>query len=52
MVISNSNTYEYGGMEIREIISIAANVVSKYDFNQTNLTRLLQLKETYKLRAW
>ena len=52
MVVINSNTYEYGGMEIREITSIAAIVDSKYDFNQNNLFRLLELNETYKLGAW
>jgi len=52
MVIINSNTYEYGGMEIREIFSTAAIVESKYDFNQSILFSLLELNETYKLGAW
>jgi hypothetical protein len=52
MVIINSNTYEYGGMEIREITSIAAIVDSKNEFNQSNLLSLLELNETYKLGAW
>ncbi len=52
MVLINSNTYEYGGMEIREISSIAAITDDKTAFTQNTLFSLLEKNETYKLGAW
>lgn len=52
MVVVNSNTYQYGGMEIRELLSIAAVTDTKSAFNQYNLFTLLEKNDTYKLGAW
>ena len=52
MVLINSNTYEYGGMEIREITSIAAITDDKTAFTQNTLFTLLERNHTYKLGAW
>ena len=52
VVIVNSKTYEFGGAEIREIFSVAAVVSSKSAFTQSNLFKLLELNQTYKIGAW
>jgi len=52
LVIVNSNTYEYGGMEIREIYSTAALTDTKTSFSSSTLFALLEKNNTYKLGAW
>ncbi len=52
LVIIKSGTFEYGGMEIREIISIAAKSDNKKFFKRDLLFDVLERNETYKLGAW
>jgi hypothetical protein len=52
LVVIKSNTHEYGGMEIREISSVAAGCQIRSEFSQENLFYLLEKNETYKLGAW
>jgi hypothetical protein len=52
LVIIKSKTYNYEGIEIREIFSVAAVANKKNEFTQSVLFSLLELNETYKLGAW
>lgn len=52
LVVIKSNTHEYGGMEIREVSSVAAVAEIRSEFSQENLFYLLEKNETYKLGAW
>lgn len=52
LVMINSKTYEYEGLEIREIYSASAMVSDKSSFTQKNLFTLLVKNETYKIGAW
>ena len=52
MVIIPTVTEEYGGMEIREIYSIAESVDSKDSLNQNDLFTLLELNKNYKIGSW
>lgn len=52
LVIIKSKTYEYGSMEIREIISIAAKSDNKKFFKRDMLFDILERNEQYVLGAW
>lgn len=52
LVIIKSKTFEYGNMEIREIISIAAKADNKKFFKRDMLFDILERNEQYVLGAW
>jgi hypothetical protein len=52
LVIIKSKTFEYGPMEIREIISIAAKSDNKKFFKRDMLFDVLERNEQYVLGAW
>lgn len=52
LVVINSNTYEFGSQEIRELYSVAALFNSPDEINKDLLFKLLELNETYKVGAW
>jgi hypothetical protein len=52
LVLINSSTNEYGGMEIREITSVAAIAKDKSYFSQKTLYKLLDDNDKWKLGAW
>ena len=47
-----SVTDEFGGMEIRQILSLALQFDSKDALNQNNLFAFLKLNYTYKIGSW
>ena len=52
IVLISSKTYEYGGMEIREVYSPAASVEDKSAWSHSNLFTFLEENENFKLGAW
>ncbi|MCS6981915.1 MAG: hypothetical protein N2110_07350 [Flavobacteriales bacterium] len=52
LVVVNSNTYELGSQEIRELYSVAALFNSPDEMSKDLLFKLLELNETYKIGAW
>lgn len=52
LVVIYSNTYDYNGMEIREITSTAMSTTDKKGFTQPTLFDLLERNQTYKIGAW
>ena len=52
LVIINSETYQYGNIEVREIYSRSAFVKNKTEFTQQNLFYLLQDNSKQKIGAW
>jgi hypothetical protein len=52
LVIIYSKTYEYGGIEIREIYSTAASATDKTEYTQTTLLTLLEKNQSYKVGSW
>jgi hypothetical protein len=52
LVVIYSNTYNYNGMEVREITSTAMSTTDKKGFTQPTLFDLLERNQTYKIGAW
>lgn len=52
LVVIYSNTYNYNGMEVREITSTAMSTDDKRGFTQPTLFDLLERNQTYKIGAW